>query len=123
MATVFFIWIIRFRIRLKQKRYPIQKIINIRPDWTTKSGSCTPLVGSCSYGIQEKCVGSSFTFIKTQLFEMILASSKRIAFSLDNDISNRDEHRSGLDWTGSGLKPILTGSGLDRTEKIFVALM
>jgi len=28
----------------------------------------------------------------------------------------RDEH-------GSGLKPILVGSGLDRTEKIFVVLM
>jgi len=29
-------------------------------------------------------------------------------------ISGRDEHRSGLDRTGSGLKQILTGSGLDR---------
>ena len=51
--------------------------------------------------------------------------------------SGRDEHRSGLDRTGSGLKPILTGSGLDqtamffkidglgldRTEKIFVLLV
>jgi len=27
----------------------------------------------------------------------------------------RDEHGSGLDRTGSGLKPILGGSGLDRT--------
>jgi len=27
----------------------------------------------------------------------------------------RDEHGSGLDRTGSGLKPILAGSGLDRT--------
>jgi len=50
---------------------------------------------------------------------------------------SRDEHGSGLDRTGSGLKPILAGtgldrtafffliggSGLDRTEKIFVALM
>ena len=46
----------------------------------------------------------------------------------------RDEHGSGLDRTGSGLKPILTasglertaiftkngGSGLDRTEKILL---
>jgi len=27
----------------------------------------------------------------------------------------RDEHGSGLDRTGSGLKPILVGPGLDRT--------
>jgi len=27
----------------------------------------------------------------------------------------RDEHGSGLDRTGSGLKPVLAGSGLDRT--------
>jgi len=31
----------------------------------------------------------------------------------------RDERGSGLDWTGSGLKPILAGSGLDRTYKNF----
>ena len=51
--------------------------------------------------------------------------------------NTRDEHGSGLDRTGSGLKPILDGSGLDRTaiflkiggsgldrtEKIFVFLM
>ena len=50
---------------------------------------------------------------------------------------NRDEHRSGLDRTGSGLKPILVGTGLDRTaifleiggsrldrtEKVFVVFM
>jgi len=49
----------------------------------------------------------------------------------------RDEHGSGLDRTGSGLRPILAGSGLDRTaiclkiggsgldwtEKNFVVLM
>jgi len=49
----------------------------------------------------------------------------------------KDEHGSVLDRTASGLKPILTGSGLDRitiffkigvsgldqTEKIFVVLM
>jgi len=49
----------------------------------------------------------------------------------------RDEDGSGLDWTGSGLKAFLAGSGLDRTptvskiggsgldrtEKIFVAFM
>ena len=49
----------------------------------------------------------------------------------------RDEHGSGLDRTGSGLKPILArsgmdrtavffktgGSGLDRTEKIYVVVM
>jgi len=29
--------------------------------------------------------------------------------------SSRDDHRSGLDWNGSGLKPILGGSGLDWT--------
>jgi len=52
-------------------------------------------------------------------------------------LQTRDEHGSGLDRTGSGLKPILAesglsrtaivfkigGSGLDRTEKIFVVLM
>jgi len=52
-------------------------------------------------------------------------------------LGSRDEHGSGLDPTGSGLKPILAGSGLDRTaiffkiggsgldrtEKIFVILM
>jgi len=45
--SFFFIWIIRFRIRLKWKWYPfqIQKILNIRPDWTPKTGSCTPLLG------------------------------------------------------------------------------
>jgi len=31
----------------------------------------------------------------------------------------RDEHGSGLDWTGSGLKPILARSGLDRTAIFF----
>ena len=31
----------------------------------------------------------------------------------------RDDHGSGLDWTGSGLKPILAGSGLDRTAFFF----
>jgi len=50
---------------------------------------------------------------------------------------SRDEHGSGLDRTGSGLTPILAGSGLDRTaillkigesgldrtEKFFVFLM
>jgi len=49
----------------------------------------------------------------------------------------KDEHGSGLDRTGSGLKPILAGrgldrtaiflkicgSGLERTEKIYVVLM
>jgi len=49
----------------------------------------------------------------------------------------RDEHGSGLDRTGSVLKPILAGSGqdrtaiflkivgsgLDRTEKIFIVSM
>jgi len=30
-------------------------------------------------------------------------------------LSNRDEHGTGLDRTESGLKPILAGSGLDRT--------
>jgi len=38
-------------------------------------------------------------------------------------ISVRDEHGSGMDRIGSGLKPILAGSGLDRTEKIFAVLM
>jgi len=52
-------------------------------------------------------------------------------------MDSRDEHGSGLDWSGSGLKPILAGSSLDRTaiflkiggsgleqtEKIFVVLM
>jgi len=53
------------------------------------------------------------------------------------DIDTRDEHGSGLNRTGSGLKPILAGSGLDQTamflkiggsgldqtEKIYVVLM
>jgi len=30
-------------------------------------------------------------------------------------LPTRDEHGSGLDRTGLGLKPILAGSGLDRT--------
>jgi len=30
-------------------------------------------------------------------------------------VDSRDEHGSGLDRTGSGLKPIFAGSGLDRT--------
>jgi len=38
-------------------------------------------------------------------------------------MSTRDEHGSGLDRTGSGLKLTLAGLGLDRTEKIFVVLM
>jgi len=52
-------------------------------------------------------------------------------------VANRDEHGSGPDRTGSGLKPILAasgldrtaiclkigGSGLDRTEKLFFVLM
>jgi len=55
----------------------------------------------------------------------------------DEYVLGRDEHESGLDRTGSGLKSILAGSGLDRTaiflkiggsgldrtEKIFVVLM
>ena len=50
---------------------------------------------------------------------------------------NRDEHGSGLDRTGSGLRPFFAGAeldrnaiflniggtGLDRTEKFFVVLM
>jgi len=35
----------------------------------------------------------------------------------------RDEQGLGLDRTGSGLKLILAGSELDRTEKMFVVLM
>ena len=36
MVTIYFIWIIRVRIQLQRKRYPIQiqKIPNIQPDWT-----------------------------------------------------------------------------------------
>jgi len=34
-------------------------------------------------------------------------------------VSSRDEHGSGLDRNGSGLKPILAGSGLDRTAIFF----
>jgi len=45
MATFYFIWIIR--IRLKGKRYPNQSKSKIRPDWTPKIGSCTPLEGIC----------------------------------------------------------------------------
>jgi len=32
---------------------------------------------------------------------------------------SRDEHESGLDRTGSGLKPVLAGSGLERTAIFF----
>jgi len=32
---------------------------------------------------------------------------------------NRDEHGLELDRTGSGLKPYLAGSGLNRTENFF----
>jgi len=59
------------------------------------------------------------------------------AFSCYEMVPNRNEHGSGLDRTGSGLRVILVrsgqdrtaiffkidGSGLDRTEKIFVVLM
>jgi len=52
-------------------------------------------------------------------------------------VVSRDEHGTGLDRTGSGLTPILAGSGLDwtaiflksggsgldQTEKIYVVLM
>jgi len=38
-------------------------------------------------------------------------------------VVSRDEQGSGLDRIGSGLKPKLAGSGLDRTEKITVVLM
>ena len=34
-----------------------------------------------------------------------------------------NEHGSGLDRTRSGVKPILAGWGVDRTEEIFVVLM
>jgi len=30
-------------VEVKMISNPIQKILNIRPDWTPKSGSCTPL--------------------------------------------------------------------------------
>ena len=57
--------------------------------------------------------------------------------SNENTATIRDEHGSGLDRTGSRLRPIFTesgldrtaiflkigGSGLDRTEKNFVVLM
>jgi len=39
------------------------------------------------------------------------------------DLANSCEHGTGLGRTGSGLKRILAGSGLDRTEKIFVVSM
>jgi len=56
---------------------------------------------------------------------------------VDRRVASRDEHGPGLDRTGSGLKPILAGSGrdrtaiffksggsgLDRTEKIFFVSM
>ena len=35
--------------------------------------------------------------------------------ALSGALVSRDEHGSGLDRTGSGLKRILAGSGLDRT--------
>jgi len=61
----------------------------------------------------------------------------QIGMTMECSQECRDEHGSGLDRAGSGLKPILArsgldrtaiiftigGSGLDRTEKIIVFLM
>jgi len=85
-------------------------------------------------------VYSGFTFSHYELpFPTPLSSRSDLVFALHSKFcpSARDEHGSGLDRTGSGLKPILAGSGLDRTaiflkiggsgpdrtEKIFVVLM
>jgi len=38
---------------------------------------------------------------------------------LNKLLTTRDEHGSGLDRTGWGLKPIFPGSGLDRTTIFF----
>jgi len=49
IATSYLIWIIRsFRIRWEtiSKPIQIQNNSNIRPVWTPKSGSCTPLISS-----------------------------------------------------------------------------
>jgi len=62
---------------------------------------------------------------------------RSVGANLQATIRIRDEHGPGLDRTGSGLNPILAGSGLDRTaiflkiggsgldrtEKIFFVLM
>jgi len=40
-------------------------------------------------------------------------------FGGENDVTWRDDHGSGLDLTGSGLKPILAGSELERTAFFF----
>jgi len=37
----------------------------------------------------------------------------------DGATEGKDEHGSALDRSGSGLKPILAGSGLDRTAFFF----
>jgi len=66
-----------------------------------------------------------------------IKQNKRLSLATPSSESVRDEHGSGLDRTGSGPKPILAGSGLDRTtifftiggsgldrtEKMFVVLM
>ena len=38
---------------------------------------------------------------------------------VDRCVASRDEHGPGLDRTGSGLKPILAGAGVDRTAIFF----
>ena len=70
MATYYFIWMNRIQIRLKGKRYPIQIEKNpiIRPDWTPKSGFCTPLPYTCG-GLKERLkVFLYFSFFVLLLF-------------------------------------------------------
>jgi len=54
-----------------------------------------------------------------QLSSRHACSHLGIAPWLCTQVSSRDEHRSGLDRIGTGLKPILAGSGLDRTAIFF----
>jgi len=51
------------------------------------------------------------TFKKTKYLEFGLKNANLATLRT----SSRDEHGPGLDRTGSGLKLILAGSGLDRT--------
>jgi len=53
----------------------------------------------------------------TLLISVCQCSSLQLQYKSDR---GRNEHELGLDRTGAGLKPILAGSRLNRTERIFV---
>ena len=86
---------------------------------------------------RKQVVSVSLTFIATEWF---LQLKKIVKYFFDISgrlVAARDEHGSGLDRTGTGLKPIVAESGLDqtaiffkigrsgldRTENIFVVFM